>query len=252
VTLLVQDMETAQRFYGELFGWRFTDPPQALPPGRYAPALLDGREVAGFALRPAGRRTPSHWTTYLASDDVDATAEQIRHCGGTVGVGPLDARTSGRLAVASDPSGAVFGIWQETDPDAVRAHGVPGAPVWADLVTYAADRITPFYRRVFGHESRADTAGGPEDLTLYLAGVPVASVRGLGSALPHGRGAHWTTYFEAADVDRATQQVSALGGSVLTAAQDGPRGRVAEVTDPEGALFRLVQTRTPGRTQTEG
>lgn len=55
------------------------------------------------------------WTPYFASDDVDLTAEAVRSCGGTVGVGPLDADDAGRLALASDPSGAVFGIWQAAD-----------------------------------------------------------------------------------------------------------------------------------------
>jgi predicted enzyme related to lactoylglutathione lyase len=63
----------------------------------------------------------------------------------------------------------------------------------------------------------------------------------MGHALPRDRGPHWLTYFEVADADEAVQHVAELGGHVLRAAEDGERGRVATVTDPEGARFCLLQ-----------
>ncbi|MEV0478794.1 VOC family protein, partial [Streptomyces prunicolor] len=103
VSLMVHGMATTQEFYGELFGWEFQPGPQQLGP--YARALLDGQEVAGIGQLPPDRHLPIAWTPYLASDDVDQTAETVRMCGGTVGVGPLDAAEAGRLAIGSDPAG---------------------------------------------------------------------------------------------------------------------------------------------------
>ncbi len=55
-------------------------------------ALLDGHEVAGIGQMPPDRHLPIAWMLYFASEDVNHTAESVRHCGGTVGVGPLGRR----------------------------------------------------------------------------------------------------------------------------------------------------------------
>jgi predicted enzyme related to lactoylglutathione lyase len=47
-------------------------------------------------------------------------------------------------------------------------------------------------------------------------------------------------YFGADDTDKALARVVDLGGSVVTPAEDTPYGRLAQATDPTGALFKLV------------
>lgn len=89
VSLIVHGLSTTQKFYAGLFGWEFGPGPQQLGP--YVRALIDGKEVAGIGQLPPERHLPVAWTTYLATDDADVTAETIRSCGGTVAVGPLDA-----------------------------------------------------------------------------------------------------------------------------------------------------------------
>ncbi len=66
------DLETSLAFYQGLFGWEAeTDPrPEA---NRYTMFRLNGKNVAGVS-PPPQEGMPSFWTTYLASDDVDATA----------------------------------------------------------------------------------------------------------------------------------------------------------------------------------
>ena len=240
VSLLVQDLPAAERFYGALFGWEFRPQPTNSLLGRSARALLDGREVAGLGEQVPGRHLPASWTGYLACDDVDITAERVRHRGGTVGVGPLDLPTAERLAVAADPSGAVFGILPSDARD-TGPHRVPGTSVWTELVTYDVARTARFYCEVFGHVPRADVPTAQNRLTLHLPDGPVASVCGM-QALPPDRGSQWVTCFGAADVDAAAARTIALGGSVLVPPSDGARGRTATVADPEGALFRFVET----------
>jgi predicted enzyme related to lactoylglutathione lyase len=261
VSLMAHGTTATQDFYRELFGWEFQPGPGQLGP--YVRALLDGRRVAGVGHMPPDQELPVAWTPYFACDDADATAETVRHCGGTVGVGPLDAGADGRIAVAVDPMGAVFGIWQPTAHFGAEPTGAPGTPVWNELLTYESTGVTKFYRNVFGYEDEeaayetdeADTAGsadpadpadpaaaGPVDrVVLRRRGRPVAAVRGVGQALPRDRGAHWLTYFRVADVGTATARVTALGGRVLTPPHDTPHGRTATVTDPEGARFALLE-----------
>ncbi|NEB80278.1 VOC family protein [Streptomyces sp. SID14478] len=247
VSLMVHGMAATQEFYGALFGWEFRPGPQQLGP--YVRALLDGKEVAGIGLLPPDRQLPIAWTPYLASDDVDTTAESVRHCGGTVGVGPLDAGEAGRMAVASDPTGAVFGIWQAAGHLGMALTGVPGAVSWNELVTRETVSVAKFYQAVFGYTEEAVVSADFDSLTLHLEGRPVASVLGVGHALPRDRGPHWMTYFEVADVDEAVERVADLGGHVVKPARDGAHGRVATVADPEGAQFAVVSSPDPATDQ---
>ncbi|MFV0133197.1 VOC family protein [Streptomyces sp. HMX87] len=240
VSLMVHGPAATQEFYGALFGWEFRPGPQQLGP--YARALLDGQEVAGIGQLPADRQLPIAWTPYFASDDVDRTADTVRLCGGTVGVGPLDAAEAGRMAIGSDPSGAVFGVWQAAAHLGTAVTGVPGAPAWNELLTYESASVAKFYETVFGHAQEPVVSADFDYVTLHVDGRPVAGIRGVGSALPRDRGPHWLTYFEAADVDESARRLAGLGGHVLTPARDTAHGRVAMVADPEGARFALVQS----------
>jgi predicted enzyme related to lactoylglutathione lyase len=73
----------------------------------------------------------------------------------------------------------------------------------------------------------------------WLAGILDAR-----ATLPQGTPPHWSIYWNVDDVDAAARKVRALGGSVVTGVDDTPYGKVATVTDPAGAYFRL---RTPPR-----
>ncbi|MGW0769600.1 VOC family protein [Streptomyces sp. NPDC002676] len=243
-SLMVHGLSATEEFYGELFGWEFRPGPHQLGP--YVRALLDGQEVAGIGQLPPDRRLPVAWTPYLASDDVDRTADAVRLCGGTVAVGPLDApeagRIAGRMAIAADPSGAVFGIWQGAAHLGTEVTGVPGTPAWNELLTFETVSVAKFYESVFGYEEEPWVSADFDYVTLHIGGRPVAGLHGVGHALPRDRGPHWLTYFEVADTDETLHQVTGLGGQVLRPARDSAHGRVATVADPEGAVFSVVQS----------
>ncbi|MBT2382494.1 VOC family protein [Streptomyces sp. ISL-11] len=240
-SLLAHDLESIKDFYSGLFGWSYYSPgPRQLGP--YVRATLDGRDVAGLGEVTPGRRLPTAWTTYLASDDADAAAEWIRCCGGTVGVGPLAAEDAGRLVLATDPEGAPFGVWQGQQLVGPQLTGVPGTPVWHELVTRRTATVVKFYQSLFGYEAKPAESADTDCLTLCLDGRPVAALRGIGAALPRALGPHWMTYFEVADTEAAAARVSGLGGRVLEPPREGPAGPVATVADPEGAVLTLLRT----------
>ncbi|MGW0334229.1 VOC family protein [Streptomyces sp. NPDC003011] len=240
VSLMVHGMAATQDFYGALFGWEFRPGPRQLGP--YVRALLDGHDVAGIGQLPPDRHLPIAWTPYFASDDVGLTADTVRLCGGTVGVGPLDAEDAGRLVIGSDPSGAVFGVWQAAAHLGTSLAGVPGTPAWHELLTFETTSVVKFYETVFGHEEEPAVPADCDYVTLRLGDRPVAGVRGVGHALPRDRGPHWMTYFEVADTDEAAALLVGLGGQVLRPPHTTPHGRAATVADPEGARFSLIQS----------
>lgn len=240
VSLMVHDLEATQGFYGGLFGWTFSPGPRQLGP--YVRATLDGHMVAGLGRLPADRGLLPAWTPYPLSADADLTAEEIRSHGGTVAVGPLDAGDAGRLVIASDPTGAVFGVWQPHENGHSETPSGPGTPVWNELTTQASVAAGRFYASVFGFAVAPDAAVGPDRLTLLLDGRPIAALREPETDRPVQQGPHWKTYFEVEDVDEAAARVGELGGQVLRAPADGPAGRVVTAADPDGAVFALVQT----------
>ncbi|MGG8407053.1 VOC family protein [Streptomyces sp. 12297] len=239
VSLMVHGLGEIEDFYAALFGWEYTPGPPQLGP--YVRATMGGKDVAGIGQLPPDRHLAPAWTTYLATADADSTAEAVRSCGGTVAVGPLDAGAAGRVAICSDPLGAVFGIWQAEGHLGTRLTGRHGTPAWNELVTQDSS-VAKFYQSVFGHQPEAEISADIDRLTLHLEGRPVASVHGVGRALPHDRGAHWMTYFEVDDPDRAAAQVLRLGGRVLEPAREDAGGRRATVADPEGAVFTVVHS----------
>jgi hypothetical protein len=68
----------------------------------------------------------------------------------------------------------------------------------------------------------------------------VAGIFDASNVLPDGASPHWTVYFGVDDVDKALARVNEFGGSVISAPEDTPYGRMATVADPTGAQFRLM------------
>ena len=56
---------------------------------------------------------------------------------------------------------------------------------------------------------------------------------------------HWHVYFAVADTDASAAKVTELGGSVIVPPFDTPIGKMAVVTDPQGAVFSLFQASMP-------
>lgn len=104
------DLEGARKFYGELFGWTFDVGPAEM--GYYTNCNLNGVHAAGMSLKPAGAPFPTAWSIYFKSEDINASVEAVKANGGQLMMGPMDVMGEGHMAVCVDPTGAVFGFWQ--------------------------------------------------------------------------------------------------------------------------------------------
>lgn len=104
--------EPAKKFYTQLFGWRAQDDPMPDGGGDYTTLMLNGQPIGGIMPMPPDvpASAPSHWLTYFASADVDATAAKVTAGGGTTAVPPTDIPGMGRFAVFQDPQGAYFAV----------------------------------------------------------------------------------------------------------------------------------------------
>ncbi|MEV6972733.1 VOC family protein [Kitasatospora sp. NPDC093806] len=232
VSLTTDDLPGARAFYGELLGWDFAPGPGQL--GEYVRARVGAEAVAGLGVSEV-TGFPVQWTTYFAVDSADRAAQLVRECGGTVAVGPLQAERAGRLAIAADVSGAVFGLWQGEEHLGREAGPAPGGPAWAELLTPDADGAAVFYRAVLGVPV-APAEGGS---ALLVDGRPVAGIR-RGAEL-RGHPPRWRTHFAVADVEATARRAVELGGAVLVAPRHTGRGPTARLADPRGGHFSVLE-----------
>jgi hypothetical protein len=232
------DVRASGAFYTAVFGWTVPEPEEQW--GGYVTAEADGSMVAGIGPRQEG--APAAWTVYLASDDAEhAVAQATEHGGGVLAplmeVGPL-----GRMAILSDPSGAVFGVWQAGTMIGASLVNEPGSMVWEDLRSSDPDAARAFYGALFGYEYEPIELAGP-DYTTFRLPSEQAPLGGMGGMMdsPDGTPSHWLVYFAVADTDAAVAAAEAAGGSVLAPAKDTQFGRMAWLADPDGAAFTVMQ-----------
>jgi hypothetical protein len=244
--VLVGDVARARDFYGALFGWTFEDlPPEA---GGYVMARKDDHVVAGLMARdPQDPGQRDVWTVYLATDDVDATAELALAAGGIFFLGPVDVLDVGRIAVGADPAGAAYGLWQARTHTGADLVGEPGSLCWAESMSrdYSASRA--FYSHVLGYRLEEIGEGGfsYSVATIEESGQPVAGIGAIPAEAPAEVSSHWMVYFAVADCDAAAARVTSLGGSVVQPAFDSPYGRMAVVAGAQGETFSVMQLPEP-------
>jgi uncharacterized protein len=97
--LATNDAEGAKAFYTELFGWNVEDTPVG-PDMSYTMARVGGKEAA--AMYQQGEREQGGAIFFIW---------EPRELGGGIIVPPRPL-PAGRIAVARDPQGAVFAMWE--------------------------------------------------------------------------------------------------------------------------------------------
>lgn len=238
VDLMTPDLEGAQKFYGSLFGWTFeVGAPET---GYYTTCRLGDRRAAGMGKRPEDAAFPSVWSVYFDGEDADKLAASIRDNGGNVMMGPMDIFEHGRMLVAADPTGAVFGIWQPKSHTGAQVIDEPGAMCWHEVNTRDSKKAAEFYSRVFGLEARKLDAPGIEYMTLHKGDKTACGVLQMNEQWPASLPPHWMAYFAIENVDAAIEKVKELGGMMHVPPFETPYGRQSVVTDPFGAAFTLI------------
>ncbi|HEX6518770.1 MAG TPA: VOC family protein, partial [Streptosporangiaceae bacterium] len=146
---------------------------------------------------------------------------------------------AGRMAVAADPAGAVFGVWQARAFPGARIVNEPGTMRWNEQMSHDLEGSKAFYAAVFGYEY-SDTGGDPGYATFKVDGRDVGGIGGYHAGLPADTPATWRVYFGVVDTDASVARVQANGGSVIWEPVDHPYGRLSTVTDDQGARFSLL------------
>lgn len=239
VDLATPDQEGAKRFYGGLFGWRFTDSPVS-EGVVYSMGSIDDRWVAAISPQPAQQRDagrPPAWQTYVTVESADAALSQARQLGAAVHGDAFDVFDSGRMGVLQDPQGATVMVWEPRGHIGAGLVNAHGALSWNELATPDIEESARFYSRLFGWSSEPFEGMGMPYLTVANGdGHTIGGIRRAASTEP----CYWLVYFGTDDIDASLARVRELGGSVLMDPPlEIPMGRLAAAQDPQGAVFSL-------------
>ena len=238
VELYTSDPDAAATFYARLFGWTVVDSGPEY--GGYRTFQHDAGRIAGCMRNEGTTGGVNTWSVYLESDDAQATLQMAEANGGTISVEPLQVGDLGHMAFVSDPSGALVGIWQPGTHEGFAARGEVGTPAWFELFTSDFAAATDFYANAFGWDLHA--VGDTDEFRYSTLGEDDEALAGIMDAggILGDAPSVWSVYFAVDDTDATVAVAEDAGGTVLRAAEDSPYGRLAELTDPQGARFKLL------------
>ncbi len=250
VDLSTGDPAASAAFYAGLFGWEA----QVAPPGGdtaytfFAPAGTPaagfrGQVVAGLMPSPGSRRAA--WNTYITVADAAAAATQVTQAGGRVAASPAEVPGQGTMAMFADDQGAMFAVWQPAAFSGAGQVNAPGCFCWSELACRDTKAASAFYGRVFGWEPDTSEMGPMTYTEWRLAGRAVGGMVHMDEEWPAGIPPRWVVYFAVADCDAAAARAAELGGQVTVPPTDAPPGRLAVLTDPQGAAFTIIRLAAP-------
>ncbi|MFF4116723.1 VOC family protein [Streptomyces sp. NPDC001714] len=239
---MFSDLEGAKSFYGEVLGWTFGESSSEY--GNYTQAYANGKAVAAVVPPMPGQEGQSQWCLYLASPDAAATAARIRANGGEVLMEPMQVGEFGTMCLAREPSGAVFGIWQGGVHEGFEATAVPGAYCWAEFFTREPEQTDPFLAAVFPYMVRQIEDSNVDFRTFHLREQPVLGRMRMTDDFPPEVPSYVNVYFAVADCDEAVAKATKLGAALRFGPMTSPFGRMAALTDPQGANFSVIDVTT--------
>jgi uncharacterized protein len=244
--LMTTDMEAAKAFYTKVVGWGTQD--VSMPGMPYILFTVAGSSVSGLMRLPEDAKKlgekPS-WIGYVGVADVDGTADRIKRLGGTVHVPPQNILNVSRFSVVADPQMATLALLQWLLPrrEQPAELSAPGHIRWHELFAADREKAFTFYGELFGWQKANPDSDAMGTYQLFSAGGQ--TLGGMFTKPPSVPISFWLYYFNVGDIDAAAKRVKAAGGQVL----EGPLevsgdDWIVECTDPQGAMFALVGTRS--------
>lgn len=240
IDLTAPDISATRGFYGNLFGWTYSEPSEDY--GNYANALLDGKAVAGVSPTMEGWPPSTAWTVYLQTDDITLTDAKVTSSGGARVMEPMEVGPFGWMGLWTDPTGCLFGAWQAKEHPGFEVMGTSGSVNWVDLATTDVQAAKDFYEIVFGWTYASFIDDGDTQYWMFTPAGADQPAGGIGNAdrngdLPTG----WNTCFGVADLEDAIHTVERNGGSTIGEVMTFEYGRIATVRDQAGVIFSVIE-----------
>jgi len=245
VDLSAPDVAAATSFYTGLFGW--TAEPVHDESGNHIYTMLrkEGRDVAGLGGQPPGMTgLPPVWNSYVSVADCDDVCTAIEKAGGWVLMPPMQVFGAGRMAVAADPTGARFSLWEPLEHHGAGIVSEPDTYAWNELLSSDVEVAKNFYAEVFGWTYEPMAMGPAEEPYWVIQGGDAGGLGGLmlrPKQMPADAPDSWGVYFMVTDVDAKIRATLDRGGQVCFGPEEVPGLRIATLTHPDGGMFSLMQ-----------
>jgi len=235
------DADAAAAFYAGIFGWEVRSGSPAGTETRYDLCTVQGSDVAAIG-SPLPEGAAPAWTTYVWVDDADAAAAKAADAGGSLVTAPFASLDGGRMAIVTDPAGALLGLWQPGAHRGAQRVNEPSAYAMSLLHTPDTAAAAAFYADLFGWTTEAFGPATMFRLPGFVGGEPTQPVpRDVVAVMAPGEPARWAVDFWIADADVAAVTAEQSGGRVLEPPADAGPFRRAVLSDPEGAAFSVSQ-----------
>ncbi len=235
----------AASFYEAVLGWTTQD--ASTPGNEYTLVCVSGMPVGGLLQKRAGGFMTSgkaRWMGYIGVRDIHLCSKRLQEAGGSVHR-PAEAISGvGTFAVAADPQGAIFTLFEPPEgitPPERPASTTPGMPAWHELAAKDWESDFRFYAELFGWTKAEAYDMGPD--CVYQTFAAGAEPIGGMMSLPKGKedNVGWNYCFHVAEINSAIERVKANGGSIVYGPTVVPGGQqVAMCLDPQGATFSVL------------
>ncbi len=227
--LVTEAPETAEKFYGQLFGWSF-----AKGPVENSKTISGNGEFIGGLVSVSGdeNRAESQWQPVLSVTNTMDTLATVKSSGGRLSEQPVQT-SNGTFAAILDPSRAPVTLYDGTAGIVLGGSARLNTWVWVDLLTNDTTRAKRFYRSVAGMETRKTGAN-----TVFVSGDAIRG--GLVYLRRSQVEPNWLPFVLVGDLGATIAKAEGLGAGVLikddySAILLDPTGAAIGVTTREGA-----------------
>jgi predicted enzyme related to lactoylglutathione lyase len=113
------DTSKAKDFYAQLFDWEMKDiplPGSSPESGEVYTTIAVGGGTGGGIMRQMMPNTPSVWLPYALVKDIRSYTDKAAALGAVVLKDVSEVPGMGYLSIIKDPTGALLGLWQFTNP----------------------------------------------------------------------------------------------------------------------------------------
>ena len=244
VDLSTTDGPAAKAFYEGLFGWTSEDVDAG--EGMTYSLMSSGDDVVAglgeYAPQQKEQGLPPMWNSYVTVEDAAATVAKAKELGANVLMDAFDVMDAGKMAVLTDPAGAVFALWQDGNHAGAAKFNEPVSLTWNELATNDTDGSEAFYGNLFGWKADTQDTGALLYTTFQNGDQPNGGMFNMVGTVPEGIPPHWMTYFSVADTEDTAAKAQELGGELLNGPMDIPNvGKMAVLRDPQGGTFSVIQ-----------
>ncbi len=225
--LATDNPSAAKDFYGDLFGWRFSQ----RRGGDYW-TIRSGDIVLGglFPTEQSAGNTEirSQWVPVFGVSDAIASSQKAFALGARQVAPPAQASNEIYSSIY-DPTGAALDLYQGPSGILISESGLVGTWIWTDHFSSNPAKAARFYSSLFGYESgRGDTG----ERVLRLNGNELG---GLVFVPASEADPNWLPYVAVSDIEATLGKARSLGAGLIARDETA-----AILLDPTGAAIGVI------------